>query len=198
MGRFSVGQGMRRLEDTRLLTGQGRYSDDIRLDGEAVGFVLRSPYAHAEIRGIETGEARGLPGVLAVYSAEDLSADGVGDIRCQTPIPGKNGKRTITPTHPVLARGRVRHVGDPVAFVVAETLAQAKDAAESIEVDYEELPVVIETARALDPDSPQIWEEAPNNLSLDWELGDAAAAEAGLKKAAHITRLELVNNRLVV
>ena len=198
MGRFSVGQGMRRLEDTRLLTGQGRYSDDIRLEGEAVGFVLRSPYAHAEIRGIEAGEARGLPGVLAVYTAEDLSADGVGDILCQTPIPGKGGKRTIAPTHPVLARGRVRHVGDPVAFVVAETIDQAKDAAESIEVDYEELPVVIETARALDPQSPQIWDEAPNNLSLDWELGDAAAAEAGLKKAAHVTRLELVNNRLVV
>jgi carbon-monoxide dehydrogenase large subunit len=198
MGQFGVGQGMSRVEDPRLLTGQGRFTDDIRLDGEAVGVVLRSPHAHAEIAAIDTAEARGLPGVLAVYTASDLSADRIGDIKCLTPLPGKNGSKTIMPPHPVLARGRVRHVGDPLAFVVAETPAQAKDAAELIEVDYRELPAVVETARALDADAPRIWDQAPDNLSLDWELGDAQATEAGFARAAHITRLELVNNRLVV
>ena len=198
MGQFGVGQGMRRVEDPRLLTGQGRFTDDIRLDGEAVGVVLRSPHAHAEIAAIDTTEARGLPCVLAVYTAGDLSADRIGDIKCLTPMAGKNGSETIMPPHPVLARGRVRHVGDPVAFVVAETLPQAKDAAELIAVDYRELPAVVETARALDPDAPRIWDEAPDNLSLDWELGNAEATEAGFAKAAHITRLVLINNRLVV
>lgn len=198
MGQFGVGQGLRRIEDQRLLTGQGRYTDDIRLEGEAVGYVHRSPYAHAEIRRIETAAARAAPGVLAIYTADDLSQDDIGDIQCQTPMTGKGGSKLIMPTHPVLARGRVRHVGDPVAFVVAETLAQAKDAAELIEDDYEELPPIIETARALDAGAPQIWDEAPSNLSLDWDLGDAQATEDGLAKAAHVTRLELVNNRLVV
>ncbi len=198
MGQFGLGQGLRRIEDQRLLTGQGRYTDDIRLDGEAVGYVLRSPYAHAEIRRIDTAAAREAPGVLAIYTADDLSQDDIGDIQCQTPMTGKGGSKLVMPPHPVLARGRVRHVGDPVAFVAAETLAQAKDAAELIEVDFDELPTVIETARALDAGVPRIWDEAPSNLSLDWDLGDAQATEAGLAKAAHVTRLELVNNRLVV
>ena len=198
MGQFGVGQALRRVEDVRLLTGQGRYTDDIRVEGTAVGFVLRSPYAHAEIAGADTGAARAAPGVLAVYTADDLSRDGIGDIRCLTPMPGKGGARQIMPPHPVLARGRVRHVGDPVAFVVAETLAQAKDAAELIEIEYAELPALAETARALDPKAPRIWDEAPNNLSVHWELGDEAAVVAAMAGAAHIARLELVNNRLVV
>ena len=189
---------MRRVEDQRLLTGQGQYSDDINLPGQAVSVVLRSPVAHAEIKSLDKSAAAAAPGVLAVYTAEDLSADRVGDIPCMVPMPGKNGSGTIQPPHPVLARGRVRHVGDPVAFIVAETLAQARDAAELIEVDYEDLPVVSDTAAALAPDSPQIWDEAPNNLCLDWEIGDAAAAEAAFAKAKHVTTLELVNNRVVV
>ena len=198
MGQFGVGQALRRVEDARLLTGDGRYTDDIHLEGEAVGFVLRSPHAHAEIGAIDAQAARAVHGVLAVYTAEDLSRDGLGDIPCLTPMPGKGGAKQILPPHPVLARGRVRHVGDPVAFVVAESLSQAKDAAELIEVDYAELPAVADTAVAVEPGAPQIWDEAPGNLSVDWELGDEAAVEATMAKAAHVTRLRLINNRLVV
>ncbi|MGF1611249.1 MAG: xanthine dehydrogenase family protein molybdopterin-binding subunit, partial [Kiloniellales bacterium] len=198
MGRFGVGQAMRRVEDQRFLTGQGGYNDDLNLPGQAYGAVLRSPLAHAEIRSIDTSAARAAPGVLAVYTAADLSADGIGDIPCLTPMPGKNGSRTIMPPHPVLARERVRHVGDPVAFVVAESAAQARDAAELIEVDYEELPVVADLAAAVRNGIAPIWEQAPNNVCLDWEIGDRAATEAAFAKAQHVTRLELVNNRIVV
>ena len=189
---------MRRLEDQRFLTGQGRYSDDIALPGQAFAAVLRSPLAHAELSAVDTAAAREAPGVLAVYTAEDLSADGIGDIPCVAPMPGKAGSGTIQPPHPVLARERVRHVGDPIAFVVAETAAQARDAAELIEVDYDELPVVADTKAAVAPDAPRIWDEAPGNVCLDWEIGDRAATEAAFARASHVTRIELVNNRVVV
>ena len=189
---------MRRLEDQRFLTGQGRYSDDIALPGQAFAAVLRSPLAHAELSAVDTAAAREAPGVLAVYTAEDLSADGIGDIPCVAPMPGKADSGTIQPPHPVLARGRVRHVGDPIAFVVAETAAQARDAAELIEVDYDELPVVADTEAAVAPDAPRIWDEAPGNVCLDWEIGDRAATEAAFARASHVTRIELVNNRVVV
>ena len=198
MGQFGVGQPMRRLEDQRFLTGQGRYSDDIALPGQAFAAVLRSPLAHAELSAVDTAAAREAPGVLAVYTAEDLSADGIGDIPCVAPMPGKAGSGTIQPPHPVLARERVRHVGDPIAFVVAETAAQARDAAELIEVDYDELPVVADTKAAVAPDAPRIWDEAPGNVCLDWEIGDRAATEAAFARASHVTRIELVNNRVVV
>ena len=198
MGQFGVGQPMRRLEDQRFLTGQGRYSDDISLPGQAFAAVLRSPLAHAELGTIDTTAAREAPGVLAVYTAEDLSADGIGDIPCIAPMPGKAGSGTIQPPHPVLARGRVRHVGDPIAFVVAETATQARDAVELIEVDYDELPAIADTKAAVAPDAPQIWDEAPNNVCLDWEIGDRATTEAAFAKAEHVTRIELVNNRIVV
>jgi len=198
MGQFAVGQAVPRVEDARLLTGRGRYTDDIHLEGEAVGHVLRSPHAHAEILAIETGQAAAAPGVLGVFTAADLTADGIGDIRCLTPMTGKGGSKTIMPPHPVLARGRVRHGGDPVAFVVAHSLEQAKDAAEMIQINYAELHALVDTAAALDPGAPRVWEQAPNNLSLDWELGDAAATDAAFSAAAHVTRLEFINNRVVV
>ena len=198
MGQFGVGQGLQRLEDERLLTGQGRYTDDITAPGQAFGHLVRSPHAHAEILSVDSAAAAAAPGVLAVYSAADLSADGIGDIPLMTPIPGRDGKVGPTPPNPVLARGRVRHVGDPVAFVVAETPAQARDAAELVMVDYKDLPAVVETDAAMAPDAPQIWEEAPQNLCLDWEMGDAEATEAVFQEAAHVTRVRLLNNRLVV
>ena len=198
MGQFGVGQGLQRLEDARLLTGQGHYTDDISAPGQAFGSLVRSPYAHAEILSIDTEAARAAPGVLAVYTAEDLAADGIGDIPLMTPIPGRDGKPGPTPPNPVLARGRVRHVGDPVAFVVAETPHQARDAAELVFVDYEALPAVVETAEAQAEDAPRIWDEAPGNLCLDWEMGDAEATESVFREAAHVTRLRLVNNRVVV
>ena len=198
MGQFGIGQPMRRLEDARFLTGDGMYVDDIRQTGVARGFVLRSPHAHAQVASIDVEAARTMPGVLGVFTAEDLTSDGIGDLLCQVPVTGKGGRTSIMPGRPVLARGRVRHVGDPVAFVVAETLAQAKDAAEAIEVDYVDMSAVTDTAAATDPAAPQIWPEAPGNICLDWELGDADAAAAGIAKAAHVTRIEIVNNRLVV
>ena len=198
MGRFGVGQAMRRVEDQRLLAGAGQFGDDVNLPNQAYAALVRSPYAHGEIRSVDTGEAEAAPGVLAVYTAEDLTADGIGDIPCLTPMPGKNGSKTIMPPHPVLARGRVRHVGDPIAFVVAETREQARDAAELVFADIDELPAVIETAAAVETDAPQIWQEAPGNLSVDWEIGDREKTEAAIAAAPHVTRLRLVNNRLVV
>ncbi|NIA70767.1 xanthine dehydrogenase family protein molybdopterin-binding subunit [Pelagibius litoralis] len=198
MGRFGVGQGLRRVEDVRFLTGQGRYSDDIKLDGQAYGVLLRSPYAHAEIRAIDLEEARALPGVLGIFTAEDLSADGVGDIPCLAPMPGKGGGKTVMPPHPALARGRVRHVGDPVVFVVAETQAQARDAADLVMIDYDDLPAVIDTGSAKEAGQPQIWAEAPDNTCLVWEMGNEAGTKAAFDKAHHVTSLEFVNNRVVV
>lgn len=198
MGRFGVGQGLRRVEDVRFLTGQGRYSDDIKLEGQSYAVLVRSPFAHAEITGIDLDDARAAPGVLGVFTAEDLSADGVGDIPCLVPMPGKNGGKTVMPPHPALARGRVRHVGDPVVLVVAESMAEARDAAELVMVDYDELPAITETRTAAAPGQPQIWDEAPANTSLVWEMGDEAGTRAAFDKADHVTRLEFVNNRVVV
>ena len=198
MGRFGVGQGLRRVEDARFLTGQGQYSDDIRLERQSHGVVVRSPYAHAEIRSIDLEEAKASPGVLGVFTVEDLEADGVGNIPCLAPMPGKNGGRTITPPRPALARGRVRHVGDPVVFVVAETPAQARDAAELVMIDYADLPAVVSTRHSTAPDAPQVWPEAPNNTAVVWETGDEAGTDAAFEKAHRVIRLEFVNNRLVV
>ncbi len=198
MVKFGVGQGLRRVEDVRLLTGHGRYTDDIKEEGEVFGFVLRSPYAHADILSMDLEEARRAPGVLGVYSHEDLTADGVQNIPCLTPIPGKNGSTPIMPPRPALARGRVRHIGDPVAFVVAETLDQARDAAELIFVDYADLPANVLSGEAMQQGTPQIWGEAPGNLCLDWEQGDAVVTDAALASAHKIVKLELINNRIVV
>ncbi|MEX2408404.1 MAG: xanthine dehydrogenase family protein molybdopterin-binding subunit, partial [Rhodovibrionaceae bacterium] len=137
MGQFGAGQGLRRLEDRRLLTGAGRYTDDVVLPGQAYGAVVRSPFAHARLGKIDSAEAKVAPGVLAVYTAAELAEDGVGDIPCLAPMKGKGGAPTKLPPHPVLARGEVHHVGDAVAFVVAETQAQAEEAAELVMVDYD-------------------------------------------------------------
>jgi len=198
MGQFGAGQGLRRVEDRRLLTGEGRYTDDINQPDQAIMVLVRSPYAHAEILAIDATEAQAAPGVLAVYSAQDLQAEGIGDIPCVAPVPGKAGAQTIQPPHPVLARDRVRHVGDPVVAVVAESLSQARDAAELVAVDYRELPSNTDLAAAHQPDTPLIWDQAPGNLSVDYELGDQAATDTAFAEAAHISRIDLVNNRVIV
>ena len=198
MGLFGAGQAVRRLEDYRLLTGEGCYSDDVAAPGAARAVLVRSLHAHAEILGIDTHDAEGAPGVLGVFTAVDLAADGIGHIPCMAPVTGKGGSETIVPAHPLLAQGRVLHVGEPVVLVVAETLDQARDAAELVAVDYRELPFVIETAQAVDQASPQIWPEAPNNIAVDWETGDAAEVARAFDRAAHVTRLTLINNRIVV
>ena len=198
MGRFGVGQGVRRVEDQRFLTGRGRYTDDVSRPNQAHMAFVRSPHAHAELGEIDADMAREAPGVLAVYTAAELQAAGIGDIPCLALPRGKGGKRPVSPGHPVLARGRVRHVGDPVACVVAETRAAAAEAAEQVMVDYDTLPCVVDTAKATAHDAPQLWDAAPENRCFEWEQGDAVATDRAFAEAVHVTRLDLVNNRIVV
>jgi carbon-monoxide dehydrogenase large subunit len=197
MGQFGVGQAVKRVEDKRLVTGAGRYTDDIDLPRQSYAFVLRSPHAHARIRGIDPRAAMAAPGVLAVLTGADLQRDGVGPIPCVVPITNKDKTPLKSPPRHALAVDRVRHVGDSVALVVAETLDQAKDAAEQVEVDYEVLPAIVDPVAALAGDV-LVWDEAPRNLCLDWESGDAGATDAGLARAAHRIELTVVNNRVVV
>ncbi|ABC21767.1 xanthine dehydrogenase family protein molybdopterin-binding subunit [Rhodospirillum rubrum] len=193
--RSGIGVSVRRKEDRRFLTGQGTYTDDIVRPGMVHAFLLRSPHAHARIAALDVGPARAAKGVLAVFTGADMAADKVGSIPCGWAVANKDGTPMAEPPHPALAVDRVRHVGDAVAVVIARTLAQAKDAAELIEIDYQDLPVVVDPAQALN--SPAIHDQAPGNLCYDWEIGDAAAVEAAFARAHHITRLDLINNRLV-
>ncbi len=192
-----IGARVRRKEDQRFLTGKGRYLDDINRRGQAYATFVRSPHAHANIGGIKTGKAEAAPGVVGVFTGADLQAGGVGGLICGWVITQKNGEPHNSPPHPVLAVAKVRYVGDPVAVVIADTLEQAKDAAELVEVDYEKLPSVVSVADALGPGAPQLHEEAPGNLCFEWEVGDKAATDAAFGKADHVVRLDLVNNRLV-
>lgn len=196
MGRFGMGQALRRVEDQRFLTGAARYTDDITLPDQTVGVVFRSPFAHGVIRALDVDDARAMPGVLAVLTADDLAAEGIGDLPVGVVPRGSDGARMPVLPRPVLARGRVRHVGEPVAFVVAETLQQARDAAEAILLDVDELPAVADLSAAAAPDAPVLWDEAPGNVLLDWDMGDAAATEAAFAGAAQVVALDLVNNRL--
>lgn len=198
MGQFGVGQGLRRLEDARFLTGEGRYTDDVVLPGQLHLAVLRSPVAHAALGEIDVAEAVQAPGVMAVYTGADLAADGIGTIPCLAMVPGRNGSKPAAPRYPALAQDKVRFVGQPVACVVAETLAQARDALELIALDFDPLPAVTEADRALEEGAPQVHEEAPGNLCLDYEHGDREKTEAAFARAARVARLELINNRVVV
>src|SRR5579884_2072981 len=193
----TIGTPVRRREDFRFVTGQGTYTDDLNRPGQLYAFILRSPHAHARLRGIETAAARRAPGVVAVFTGQDMAADGIGGLPCGWLIHSKGGSPMVEPPHPPIAVDRVRHVGDQVAVVIAESLAQARDAAELIAVDYAEEPAVVDPAEALEPGRPLVWDNAPNNLCFDWHLGDAAAVEAAFARAHHIARLDLVNNRLV-
>jgi carbon-monoxide dehydrogenase large subunit len=198
MKQFGVGQPVRRVEDRRFITGRGSYVDDISLPRQAHAYMLRSPHAHARIGQIEAVDALSAPGIVAVFTGEDLARDGIGDIPCLGAVTNRDQSAAATPPHPAIVQGRVRHVGDTVAMVVAESAAAARDAAELIAVDYEPLPAVVETAHASDPGQPQIWDEAPGNLCFDWEIGDAPAVERAMAGARHRISLELVNNRVVV
>ncbi len=190
-----IGQRVLRKEDARFLTGSGQYTDDVTLPHQVYATFLRSPHAHAAIRGIDTAKAKAAPGVLAVYTAADLT--GVNGLPCGWLITGTDGKPMNEPPHPVLASGKVRYVGDPVAVVVAESIVQAKDAAELIDVDYDVLPAVVNVMDALKPGAPQIHAEAAGNRCYTWALGDKAAVDAAFAKAAHVTRIDIVNNRLI-
>jgi len=198
LARFGMGQPVPRKEDPRLLTGRGRYTDDITLPGQVWGHVLRSPVAHGRLNGIDTAAARAMPGVLAIYTDADITAAGYGDLPCKLPLKSHDGTPLIKPARPALARDKVRYVGEAVAFVVAETAVQARDAAEAIELDIDPLPAVTDGAGALAPDAAVLHDEAAGNTALDWRFGDVDAVEAAFAKAAHVTRLAMANNRLVV
>jgi carbon-monoxide dehydrogenase large subunit len=193
----SIGTPVRRREDYRFLTGQGTYTDDINRPGQLYAYILRSPHANARLNRIDTSAATSAPGVVAVFTGPDMAKDEIGGLPCGWLINSKDGSPMKEPPHPVLAIDRVRHVGDPVAVVIADSLGQARDAAEKIAVDYAVDPAVVDVVAALKPGAPQVWPEAPGNICYDWHLGDAAAVETAIGKAARIVKLDLINNRLV-
>jgi len=191
-----IGTSVRRKEDYRFITGQGNYTDDINRPGQTYAHFLRSPHAFAKIKSIKIDAARAMPGVVAIYTGKDMAADKVGGLICGWTVKGKDGQPHKAPRHDAIAVHHVRHVGDQVAVVIAETRAQARDAAESIEVDYEVLAPAIDLRAALKPGAPTVHADAPGNLCYDWDFGDKAATMAAFAKAHHITKVELVNNRL--
>ncbi|PZW50938.1 carbon-monoxide dehydrogenase large subunit [Humitalea rosea] len=194
--RFGIGQSVPREEDPKLLRGEGRYTDDLALPGQAYAFMVRSPYAHGVIRGIDTEAARAMPGVLAVLTAADLT--GYGAMRCAMPLKNIDGSPLRSPARQPLAADKVRFVGDPVAVVVAETRMQAKDAAEAVMLDIDALPAVTDPAAAAEPGAPLLYDDIPNNMVLDWQFGDPVKIEAAFAAAAHVTKLSIDNNRIVV
>ncbi|HEY1857533.1 xanthine dehydrogenase family protein molybdopterin-binding subunit [Acidocella sp.] len=198
MTKFGVAQPVRRVEDARLLLGHGRYTDDIAPADALFGFVLRSPYAAAKLLSVDTAAALELPGVKAVYTAADLAADQIGGLPCVVPLENRDGSSRAEPPHPVLAAGFVRHVGDPVAFIVATSAQAARDAAEAVLVDYDGLRSVTDMQAAIEPGAPLVWPESANNIAFDWHTGDKEKTDALFAGAAHVTRLTLVNNRIIV
>ncbi len=196
MGEFAIGQGVPRFEDPRLVQGRGRYIDDVVYPSMAHGVVLRSPHGHAKIKSIDTKSAQAAPGVLAVLTAADWKKSGFGELPGHGGLKLRDGSPMYKPRYPVLAEDRVRWVGDCVAFVVAETIAQAMDAAELIEVDYEPLPAVVGTADASKPGAPQVWDGCKDNICFVELIGDKAAVDAAFGKAAHVVKHRFVINRV--
>ncbi|WP_198670757.1 xanthine dehydrogenase family protein molybdopterin-binding subunit [Oceanicella sp. SM1341] len=194
--KFGIGQPASRVEDQRFLTGKGSYVDDIALPGILIGHALRSPVAHARITALDVAEARALPGVHAVYTHAETAH--LGPVTFRMPLKQTDGSDLATVLLPRLADGVVRYVGQPVAWIVAETRDIARDAAELIEVDYDDLPVMVTPEAALAPGAPALHEGAPGNLAYDWDVGDAAATEAAFAGATHIARVSVVNQRVVV
>jgi len=190
-----IGASVRRREDFRFITGKGQYTDDISRPGETRAVFVRSPHAHAKIKHVDTGVAAAMPGVLAVLTGADLANDKIGNLICGWMIHSKDGTPMKMAAHPAIAAGKACYVGDPVAVVVAETMAQARDAAEAIKVDYDVLSAVTDPAKA--QSSVQIHEVAPHNTIYQWHLGEPKAVDAAMKSAKHVTRLNIINNRLV-
>jgi aerobic carbon-monoxide dehydrogenase large subunit len=197
MAKDGIGAAVLRKEDRRFLTGAGHYTDDLVRPHQTWAALVRSPHAHARIRAIHADAARSAPGVLAVLTGADLAAEKIGNVPTGWLIHSKDGSPMVEPPHPALAQEKVRHVGDPVVLVVAETKDQAREAAALVEVDYEELPAVVSLAQAIAPGAPLVWEQAKGNTCFDWHLGDEAATEAAFAKAFKVVTLDLTNNRLV-
>jgi carbon-monoxide dehydrogenase large subunit len=197
MSAQGIGAAVKRKEDRRFITGKGQYTDDLVLPGQTYAVFVRSPHAHARLGKVDTAAALAAPGVVAVLTGADVAAAELGGMPCGWGIHNKDGTPMVEPPHPALAQGKVRHVGDPVAMVIAETKRQARDAAQLVDVTYETLPAVAHLAGAVAPGAPLVWDEAKGNLCYDWHLGDAAAVDAALKNAKHIVDIDLDNNRLV-
>jgi carbon-monoxide dehydrogenase large subunit len=197
MGVTEIGAAVRRTEDQRFITGKGRYVADFNRPEQTQAYVIRSPHAHTRIKGINSAAAMAMPGVLAVITGDELSAAKVGNLVCGWMVLSKDGSPMKMAPHPPLAVGKACYVGEPVAVVVAETLAQARDAAEKVAVDYQVLPAVTDPLKAQAPGAPQIHEVAPKNVIFQWHLGDAAATDTAFKSAKHVTKLDFINNRLI-
>ncbi|RUU44852.1 xanthine dehydrogenase family protein molybdopterin-binding subunit [Mesorhizobium sp. M6A.T.Ce.TU.002.03.1.1] len=197
MGIEGVGARVARKEDRRFITGAGRYVDDMVVPGMKHAAFVRSPYAHAQIKKIDVKKAQAMPGVIGVLTGKELKADGIGNLICGWMIHSKDGSPMKMGAWSPLAFDRVRYVGDAVVIVVAETKGQARDAAEAVDITYKELKAVVDAPKALERSAPQIHPEADGNLIFDWELGDSTATNAAIKAAAHVTRMKIVNNRLV-
>ncbi len=193
-----IGQSLPRNEDAVLVRGGGRYTDDLAVEGQLYAAFVRSPYAHGVIEGIDVAAARAMKGVVAVYTADDLEGQGYGPLKCNVDLPSRDGTPMRRPPRQALAAGKVRFVGDPVAMVVARTAALARDAAEAVGLDIAVLPAVTSVEDALAPGAPQLFDEAPGNLIVDHQSGDAGKVAAAFAAAAHVTRLRIVNNRVVV
>jgi len=196
--KFGVGQPLRRMEDPVLLRGAGRFTDDINLPQQAYAVMVRSPVAHGVIRSIDIAAARAMPGVLAIYTGADLKAAGYGTMKNIIVFGNRDGTPMRKPARPSLFSDKVRCVGDPYACVIAETAAQARDAAEAVVADIDSLPAVATAREAAKPGAPQLYDDAPGNIALDYHFGDTAKVDAAFAAAAHVTRLGIINNRLVV
>jgi len=192
-----IGEAVKRREDYRFLTGAGTYTDDVKLDHQTYATFVRSPHAHAKIRSIDTSRARQAPGVIAVFTGEDIANAKIAGLPCGWLITDINGQPMKEPPHPVLAQGKVRYVGDHVAVVIAETQLQARDAAEMVDVDYEVLPAVVDVTDAIKPGAPAVHDIAPNNVCYVWALGDKSAVDKAFASAHRVSKLEFVNNRLI-
>ena len=191
----SIGKSVLRKEDMRFITGNGRYTDDINLRGQTYGYFVRSPYAHAVVGEVDTSAAQSMPGVVAVLTGKQVAEDELGTLPCGWMIHSKDGSEMKQPPHPVMAATKVNYVGEPVALVVADSFDDAKNAAELVSVEYEELPAVVSTADA--QSCADIYEEAPGNTCYEWELGEKEATDAAIEGAAHVTRYTLTNSRLI-
>src|SRR5215469_1821005 len=196
MGQFALGQSVPRTEDPRLLTGRGRYTDDFTLPHQAYGYVLRSPHAHARIKSIDVRAAQQMPGVLAVLTGADWATEKFGAMLPVMPRKRRDGTPMYLPQRPSLAQDRAMLVGDPIAFVVADTVNLAKDAAERVEVEYETLPALTDTGSASTPNAPKLWSDCANNECFFYTLGDKAAVDAAFARAHHVTKLRMVFNRI--
>jgi len=194
--RFGSDRDARRSEDGPLLTGRGRFTDDVHVPGEAHAAFVRASVGHAEIRGLDVAAASRKPGVLGVFTGRDLAADGLGAIPPAAAFPGRGGRPMVDAPIPPLAIDRVRYVGEPLAIVVAETAAQARDAAEAVVVDLAELPAAPDVAHAMAPGAHAVWPQAPGNVAFDWTDGDAAVVDAAFVRAAHVERVRLLDTRL--